>query len=117
MTTLSGVTLPCVKLVQTRAFYTELLGLKLVKQTRNHVVLDAAGIRMVLIDAHRVPGFSKPEGQALYLELAVADLATTRRRLARHKTRMFQPRQLPADRLLTVEDPEGNLINLVQRRK
>ena len=113
-TRLRGVTLPCIRYPETREFYTDRLGLKLSGQARGHAVLDGGGTRVVLIDAGKVPGFVRKEGQGLYLELQVGDLEAVRARLSKGGTRVFEPRDSPSGRLLTVQDPEGNLINLVQ---
>ena len=67
----------------------------------------------MLMDAARVPGFSRSEGQGIYMELAVPDLVGLEERLKRNNYRVFRPRSDSDGRLLTVQDPEGNLINLV----
>ena len=113
-TALRGLTLPCVDFAATRHFYVELLGLKISSQGKQHLLLDAAGPRIVLMDAGRVPGFSRSDGQGIYMELAVSDIEELEKRLEASKHRVFRPRADSDGRLLTVQDPEGNLINLVE---
>jgi predicted enzyme related to lactoylglutathione lyase len=63
-----------------------------------------------------VSGFSRGNSQGLYLELVVPDLAAVRERLHADGARLYQPRrEAHQGRLITVEDPEGNLINVVER--
>ena len=113
-TTLRGLTLPCVDFVATRHFYVELLGLKVSSQGKQHLLLDACGSRIVLMDAGRVPGFSRSDGQGIYMELAVPDIQELEKKLKASKYRVFRPRADSDGQLLTVQDPEGNLINLVE---
>jgi predicted enzyme related to lactoylglutathione lyase len=91
----------------------ELLGLPVQSQGKQHLLLDGGGTRIVLMDAARVPGFSRSEGQGIYMELSVPDLAELEARLEAKQHRVFRPRADSDGRLLTVQDPEGNLINLV----
>ena len=112
-TELRGLTLPCLEFEATRHFYVDLIGLVVKSQGRQHLLLDGGGCRIVLMDAGRVPGFSRSEGQGIYMELAVPDLAGLEERLKRENHRVFRPRSDSDGRLLTVQDPEGNLINLV----
>ena len=112
-TSLRGLTLPCLEFDTTRHFYVELLGLSIKSQGKQHLLLDGGGPRIVLMDAARVPGFSRSEGQGIYMELAVPDLGELEARLTTHNYRVFRPRAGSDGRLLTVQDPEGNLINLV----
>lgn len=113
-TRLRGVTLPCVDYAATRRFYTEGLGIRLTGQTRGHAVLDLGGTRLVLLDGGRVAGFQRKEGQGLYLELQVGDLDAVRSHLRSVGARVFELRTTPSGRLMTVQDPEGNLVNLVE---
>lgn len=110
---LRGLTLPCLNFDSTRRFYVELLGLEVKSHGKQHLLLDGGGSRIVLMDAARVPGFSRTEGQGIYMELAVPDLSGLEERLKRDNHRVFRPRADSDGRLLTVQDPEGNLINLV----
>jgi predicted enzyme related to lactoylglutathione lyase len=111
--TLRGLTLPCLDFETTRHFYVELLGLSVKSQGKQHLLLDGGGPRIVLMDAARVPGFTRSEGQGIYMELAVPDLLELEARLTTHNHRVFRPRADSDGRLITVQDPEGNLINLV----
>ncbi len=110
---LRGLTLPCLEFEKTRHFYVELLGLTVKSHGKQHLLLDGGGPRIVLMDAARVPGFSRSEGQGIYMELAVPDLIEMEARLSSNNHRVFRPRADSDGRLLTVQDPEGNLINLV----
>ena len=112
-TELRGLTLPCLDFEATRHFYVEVIGLVVKSQGKQHLLLDGGGCRIVLMDAGRVPGFSRSDGQGIYMELSVADLGEMERRLVAHQLRVFRPRADSDGRLLTVQDPEGNLINLV----
>lgn len=113
-TRVRGFTLPCMHFPRTLRFYTDRLGLRLVGQTRGHAVLDAAGIRIVLIDASKVIGFARKDGQGLYLELEVGDLAAVVARLKEDGGAVAPTRRSATGQLLTVQDPEGNLVNLVE---
>lgn len=115
-TRLRGITVPCTKYLETRRFYVDRLGMRLTGQNRGHAVIEASGIRLVLIDASRVQGFVRKDGQGLYLELQVGNLEAVRARLAEDGKPLYQPRTSPSGYLLTVVDPEGNLVNLVEPR-
>ncbi len=114
---LRGVTLPCFELERAEIFYTQLLGMERLRRTANHSLLQAGGVRVILLDATRLPGFTRPRGQAMFLEVAVPDLEATRRRLTLCDVRIFQQRRRGPGALLTIEDPEGNMVNLVQRQE
>ena len=113
-TRLKGVTIPCRNFAVAREFYVDLLGLKIVGRGRNHLLLQAGPVKVVLLDAVKVQGYNRGDGQSFYLELAVPDLAGLKRRLEQHRMRVFQPRKEGNTRLLTAQDPEGNLVNLVE---
>ena len=66
------------------------------------------------LDGGRVAGFQRKEGQGLYLELQVGDLDAVRSHLLSVGARVFELRTTPSGRLMTVQDPEGNLVNLVE---
>ncbi len=115
-TQLRGVTVPCMNYPATRRFYIDRLGLRLKGQNRGHAVLESRGVRLVLVDTRKVPGFHREAGQGIYLELHVADLARIQQRLADGGDLAPPPRRSGAGLLLTVTDPEGNLVNLVELR-
>jgi catechol-2,3-dioxygenase len=106
------VTLPCTRFAKTAKFYGKTLGLKSSGKGPGRVVLDLETVRLVLVDASRMSGFSRGDGQGLYMEITIVDLPATRARLEAAGVRLFAPRRSRGD-VLTVEDPEGNLVNLV----
>jgi catechol 2,3-dioxygenase-like lactoylglutathione lyase family enzyme len=108
------VTVPCLDLPAALRFYSDGLGLRLAGQARGHAILDAGGVRLVLLDAVQVPGFHKESGQGLFLELAVADLGAVAARLEASGLRLSTPRPSRAGRVLSVEDPEGNVVSLIE---
>jgi catechol 2,3-dioxygenase-like lactoylglutathione lyase family enzyme len=113
---LRAVNIPCAKFPESRRFYVELLGLQMAGRGRSHIALAAGASRIILLDTSRVSGFSRGNSQGLYLELVVPDLAAVRERLHADGARLYQPRrEAHQGRLITVEDPEGNLINVVER--
>lgn len=109
---LTSVTLPCTRFAKTAKFYGETLGLKSSGRSLGRIVLDLESVRLVLVDGSRMPGFSRGDGQGLYMEITIVDLPATRARLEAAGVRLFAPRRGRGD-ILTVEDPEGNLVNLV----
>lgn len=76
------------------------------------MALQLGALELVLIDAARREGFARGDGQGLYLEVAVPDLGPVRARLQALGAQVFSSRRT-ADRLLTMQDPEGNLVNVV----
>ena len=115
-TQLRGVTVPCMRFPATRRFYIDRLGMRLTGQNRGHAVLESGGVRLVLVDTRKLPGFHREAGQGIYLELRVADLARIQERLAAGGEHTQPPRRTGAGMLVTVTDPEGNLVNLVELR-
>jgi len=115
-TQLRGVTVPCLHYPATRRFYIDRLGLRLMGQNRGYAVLESRGVRLVLVDTRKVPGFHREAGQGIYLELRVANLARIQQRLAAGGEPTPPPRRTGSGLLLTVTDPEGNLVNLVELR-
>ena len=113
-TRLRGVTVPCLRFEEARRFYIDRLGLRLSGQSRSHAVLESGGVRLVLVDARKSGSFQRGVGQGLYLELQVADLDAVLRRLEAGGIRPPATRDTASGRLLTLVDPEGNLVNLVQ---
>lgn len=114
-TAIGGVTLPCLQLVKTATFYTRALGLAIKGRSSRHVTLDADGVRLVLVDAARTPGFSRGKSQTAFLELQVPDLARLAQSLQAAGARIFPAREGSQGRMLTTRDPEGNVLNLVQQ--
>ena len=113
---LRAVNVPCARFPEARRFYADLLGLAVAGRGRTHLALMAGSTRIILLDTSRVAGFTRGSSQGLYLELAVPDLAAVRDRLEGAGARVYQPRRdAHQGKLLTVEDPEGNLLNLVER--
>lgn len=109
-----GITVPCLDLPASLRFYTDTLGLRLVGQARGHAIVDAGPVRLVLLDADQVAGFTRQPGQGVYLELAVADLDRLAQRLGAAGVPVPTPRASRAGRVVSVADPEGNLVSLVE---
>ena len=111
---LRAVTVPCLHFQDSLHFYTGCLGLRLTRQARGHAVLDAGSVRVVLVDASKMSDFQPQPGQGLYVEIEVGDLDAVQVRLARFGGPSYAPRRSAAGVLMTVQDPEGNLVNLVE---
>ena len=77
-------------------------------------VLAAGPVRLVLLDAELVPGFTRQPGQGVYLELAIADLDRLAERLSDAGVAMPVPRVSRAGRVVSIADPEGNLVSLIE---
>lgn len=108
----TALTIPCLRFEATRAFYVDGLGLSAAAPAPGRTTLELGGLRLVLIDASRMARFERGDGQGLYLEIAVPDLPAARARLVAAGVEVFaSPRG--GGRLLTAQDPEGNLVNLV----
>ncbi len=108
----TALTIPCMRFDATRAFYADAVGLPIGPPTGGRVTLDLGELRLVLIDASRMARFERGDGQGLYLEVAVPDLNAARARLVAAGAEVFAPAR-GNGRLLTAQDPEGNLVNLV----
>ena len=109
-----GLTVPCLRFAESLDFYTAGLGLRMLRQARGHAILDGGGARVVLVDASRMAGYQRQGGQGLYLELEVRDLDALQARLADRGGPTYTPRRSASGVLMTVQDPEGNLVNLLQ---
>lgn len=109
-----GITVPCLRLGASLRFYTDILGLRLVGQAGGHAIVDAGPVRLVLLDAELVPGFTRQPGQGVYLELAIADLDRLAERLSDAGVAVPVPRVSRTGRVVSVEDPEGNLVSLIE---
>lgn len=108
----TAITLPCLHFDATCGFYAQVFGLRETTRASGRVALQLAGIELVLIDASRREGFSRGDGQGLYLEIAVPRIGPVRARLQGLGAQVFSNRRT-AGRLLTTQDPEGNLVNVV----
>lgn len=108
----TALTMPCLHFDATCAFYAQVLGLRESSRSAGRVALQLASIELVLVDASRREGFARGDGQGLYLEVAVPGLAPVRARLEALGAQVFSNRRT-ASRLLTTQDPEGNLVNVV----
>lgn len=108
----TALTLPCLQFDATCSFYAQVLGLLESSRSAGRVALQLASIELVLVDASRREGFARGDGQGLYMEVAVPELAPVRARLQALGAQVFSNRRT-ADRLLTTQDPEGNLVNVV----
>jgi catechol-2,3-dioxygenase len=108
----TALTLPCLHFDTTCNFYAQVLGLQESSRSAGRVALQLASIELVLVDASRREGFARGDGQGLYLEVAVPQLTPVRARLQALGAQVFSNRRT-AGRLLTTQDPEGNLVNVV----
>jgi catechol-2,3-dioxygenase len=108
----TALTLPCLHFEQTVGFYAEVFGLRESSRSAGRVALQLGALEVVLVDASRREGYTRGDGQGLYLEVAVASLGPVRARLQARGAQVFSNRRT-ADRLLTLQDPEGNLVNVV----
>jgi catechol 2,3-dioxygenase-like lactoylglutathione lyase family enzyme len=108
---LRGITMPCLQFQRSRQYYADLLGLKITGRGRNHLLLDAGGVRLVLLDANSLPGFTRGTDQSFYIELQVPDLGAVRDRLEAARLPVYQNKG--GGKLISVRDPEGNLLHLV----
>lgn len=110
----SAITLPCLHLEQTVRFYEEGFGLETSGRWGGRVALSLGSLDLVLVDASGRAGYQRGAGQGVYVELSVSSLVEVRARLKALGATVFSsPRT--ADRLLTAQDPEGNLVNVLAR--
>jgi len=110
----TAITVPCLHHEQTVRFYEKGFDLEPTGRWEGRVSLSLGSLDLVLVDASGRAGYRRGEGQGVYVELGVASLAPVRARLEALGATVFSsPRT--ADRLLTVQDPEGNLVNVLAR--
>ena len=108
----TAVTLPCVHFEETIRFYSVVFAVPQVVRSAERVVLDFGTLELVLIDASGKDGYTRGDGQGVYLELSVPAIPPVHARLEEMGARTFRNSRMQ-DRLLTVQDPEGNLVNIL----
>lgn len=86
-----------------RKFYAELLGLPVASEGRRHVFFQVGGDKTV-----------PPSGHGIYLDLAVTDLFSVRRKLLRSGIKLIDDHRDEHGVAISLQDPEGNLLNLFQ---
>ena len=110
----TAITVPCLHIEQTVRFYQEGFGMEPSGRWGGRVSLSLGSLDLVLVDASGRAGYQRGEGQGVYIELSVSSLVPVRARLQALGAKVFSsPRT--ADRLLTAQDPEGNLVNVLAR--
>ena len=108
----TAVTLPCLHFEETIRFYSVVFAVRQVGGSAGRVVLDFGTLELVLIDASGQDGYTRGDGQGVYLELSVPALSPVHARLEEMGARTFRNSRM-RDRLLTAQDPEGNLVNIL----
>ena len=106
--------IPTTRYPLTRAFYAELLGLPIASEGRTHTFFEVQGARIAVVDVTGGDAAVRPSGHGIYLDLAVDDLFSMRRRLLRAGHKLLDERRDEHGVAITLKDPEGNLLNIFQ---
>ncbi len=97
-----------------RDFYGSLLGLPISSEGRSHVFFDLQGAKLAVVDVSGGDATVRPTGHGIYLDLAVDDLFSMRRRLLQAGHQLLDDRRDEHGVAITLRDPEGNLLNVFQ---
>ncbi len=106
--------IPTHRYATVKRFYAELIGLPVASEGRSHVFFQVAGCKIAVLDCTGGDANVRPSGHGIYLDLAVSDLFSLRRRLLRAGIRLVDDRRDEHGVAISVQDPEGNLLNLFQ---
>ena len=74
--------------------------------------MRAGGVNIAIHPANPDTEFY-PQGRCIYLDVAVSNIAEAKRRLLKHNIAIKREWVDPNGRFLLVEDPDGNLIELI----
>ncbi len=106
--------IPTTRYAAVRRFYAELIGLPIASEGRSHVFFQVGGCQIAVVDATGGDATVRPSGHGIYLDLAVSDLFSLRRRVLREGIRLLDDRRDEHGVAISLQDPEGNLLNLFQ---
>ena len=101
------------------AFYRDILGLKVTEEDAHFTGLEVGGVRIGLhwTGGRPVPAVPKNAHGAeagATLTLRVADIEAAQRRLRDHLVKILGTMDAPWGRLVTFEDPDGNVLKLME---
>ena len=102
---------------RSRDFYHGLLGLPVLQESPSWLVLDLDGLELVLMSgaepAPHQADYGRERGTVICL--ATADINAEYLRLVEARVRFLTPvEQVPQGRYAAFEDPDGNLLELIQ---
>ena len=106
--------IPTTHYTRVRQFYADLIGLPVASEGRSHTFFQVGGCQIAVLDCSGGDATVRPSGHGIYLDLAVADLFSLRRRLLRAGVKLIDDRRDEHGVAISLQDPEGNLLNLFQ---
>jgi catechol 2,3-dioxygenase-like lactoylglutathione lyase family enzyme len=111
---LLNVVAPSRRYEEAVAFYRDVLALKVIDEGTEHCFLSLGSVNLAI---HPTAGDSEFtfRGPGLYLDLAVDDLTAAKRTLELRGIRIQKEWQDEKGRFMLITDPDGNLIELIER--
>jgi catechol 2,3-dioxygenase-like lactoylglutathione lyase family enzyme len=99
---------------RTLAFYRDLLGLGVHWQSDQACFLRAGAVFLAIVDAAKGEPEFRPTGRGIWLDLYVDDLDVVQNMLEGAGATIRKKWETADGRLLLTEDPDGNLVEIVQ---
>jgi lactoylglutathione lyase len=110
---LQNVVVPTRRFELSVAFYRDAIGLEVAVEGDGFCFLRAGNVNIAVHPAGDGGDFA-PTGHGLYLDLAVDDLSSTRRRLESSGVAIRREWQDDNGTFLLVADPDGNLLEIYE---
>jgi catechol-2,3-dioxygenase len=106
--------IPTTRYPRVKHFYAELIGLPVASEGRSHIFFQVGDCQLAVVDCTGGDATVRPSGHGIYLDMAVGDLFSLRRRLIRAGIKLIDDRRDAHGVAIPLQDPEGNLLNLFQ---